>query len=125
MKWKYKLADISLSQLKYEFITDFEFFLKTEKNIENNTVAKHVQITGVLGLQSCARRCTDMHKIVKIKNIFFILRHFYFVAFSLFSKSGTKAADFFRLLSRVTILRTLFFVTRKKTTKRVKGLSYL
>lgn len=43
VKWKYKLEEISLSQLKYEFITDFEFYLKTEKNIENNTLAKHVQ----------------------------------------------------------------------------------
>ncbi len=45
IKWKYKTSDISLSQLKYEFITDFEFYLKTEKNIENNTVAKHIQNT--------------------------------------------------------------------------------
>ncbi len=43
VKWKYKTSDISLSQLKYEFITDFEFYLKTEKNIGNNTVAKHIQ----------------------------------------------------------------------------------
>lgn len=45
IKWKYKTSDISLSQLKYEFITDFEFYLKTEKNIGNNTVAKHIQNT--------------------------------------------------------------------------------
>ena len=45
VKWKYKTSDISLSQLKYEFITDFEFYLKTEKNIANNTVAKHIQNT--------------------------------------------------------------------------------
>ena len=45
IKWKYNTSDISLSQLKYEFITDFEFYLKTEKNIENNTVAKHIQNT--------------------------------------------------------------------------------
>jgi len=45
IKWKYNTPDISLSQLKYEFITDFEFYLKTEKNIGNNTVAKHIQNT--------------------------------------------------------------------------------
>jgi site-specific recombinase XerD len=45
IKWKYNLSDISLSQLKYEFITDFEFYLKTEKRIGNNTVAKHIQNT--------------------------------------------------------------------------------
>ncbi len=45
VKWKYKTSDISLSNLRYEFITDFEFYLKTEKNIANNTVAKHIQNT--------------------------------------------------------------------------------
>lgn len=45
VKWQYKTPDISLSQLKFEFITDFEFYLKTEKNIANNTVAKHIQNT--------------------------------------------------------------------------------
>jgi len=45
VKWKYSLSDISLTQIKYDFITDFEFYLKTEKNIGNNTVAKHIQNT--------------------------------------------------------------------------------
>ena len=45
IKWKYNISDISLSQLKYEFITDFEFYLKTEKSIGNNTIAKHIQNT--------------------------------------------------------------------------------
>jgi Phage integrase SAM-like domain/Arm DNA-binding domain len=43
VKWKYKVSDVSISQLKYDFITDFEFYLKTEKDIANNTVAKHIQ----------------------------------------------------------------------------------
>ena len=43
VKWKYKTSDLSLNQLKYEFITDFEFYLKTERSIGNNTIAKHIQ----------------------------------------------------------------------------------
>ncbi|MBK7434423.1 MAG: phage integrase SAM-like domain-containing protein [Chitinophagaceae bacterium] len=31
LKWKFKTSDISLSQLKYEFLADFEFYLKSEK----------------------------------------------------------------------------------------------
>lgn len=45
VKWKYHTSDISLSRLRYEFITDFEFYLKTEKSIGNNTAAKHIQNT--------------------------------------------------------------------------------
>ena len=45
LKWKYKVSDINLSQLKYEFLSDFEFYLKTQKNIEHNTTAKYIKNT--------------------------------------------------------------------------------
>jgi len=45
LKWKYKTSDITLSKLKYEFLTDFEFYLKTEKNIDHNTTAKYIKNT--------------------------------------------------------------------------------
>lgn len=43
LKWKYKISDISLGQLKYEFLSDLEFYLKTEKGIEHNTTAKYIK----------------------------------------------------------------------------------
>jgi site-specific recombinase XerD len=45
LKWKYRISDINLSQLKYEFLADFEFYLKTEKSIEHNTTAKYIKNT--------------------------------------------------------------------------------
>jgi site-specific recombinase XerD len=45
LKWKYKVSDINLNQLKYEFLADFEFYLKTEKSIEHNTTAKYIKNT--------------------------------------------------------------------------------
>jgi site-specific recombinase XerD len=45
LKWKYKVSDISLSQLKYEFLSGFEFYLKTEKSIDHNTAAKYIKNT--------------------------------------------------------------------------------
>ena len=45
LKWKYKISDISLSQLKYEFLSGFEFYLKTEKSIDHNTAAKYIKNT--------------------------------------------------------------------------------
>ena len=45
LKWKYKISDISLKQLRYEFLSDFEFYLKSEKNIDHNTTAKYIKNT--------------------------------------------------------------------------------
>ena len=43
LKWKYKLSDIGLKELNFEFITDFEFYLKSEKSIDVNTNAKYIK----------------------------------------------------------------------------------
>ncbi len=45
LKWKFKTSDISLPQLKYEFLADFEFYLKSEKSIDHNTTAKYIKNT--------------------------------------------------------------------------------
>lgn len=42
MKYKYKVNDLDIKQIDYLFITDFEFFLRTEKNIENNTTVRYL-----------------------------------------------------------------------------------
>jgi len=41
IKKKYKISDIPLNQLKYSFIEDFEFYLKTERMCANNTAVKY------------------------------------------------------------------------------------
>lgn len=41
VKWKYRLSELPVRQLNYEFISNFEFYLKSEKNIGNNIVEKH------------------------------------------------------------------------------------
>ncbi|MCW3094039.1 MAG: recombinase [Ferruginibacter sp.] len=45
LNWKYKASDIDLGSLKYEFLSDFEFYLKTQKNIDHNTTAKYIKNT--------------------------------------------------------------------------------
>lgn len=39
----YKKKDYELKQLKLSFMNDFEYYLKTERNLHQNTVYKHVQ----------------------------------------------------------------------------------
>lgn len=41
LKWKYSVTDINLTKLNFEFINDFEFYLKSQKNIDVNTNAKY------------------------------------------------------------------------------------
>lgn len=43
IRWKYPLSDISLRSLKYEFVTNFEFYLKSEKNLSVNSYGKIIK----------------------------------------------------------------------------------
>ena len=42
MKHKYKVSDIQLKQINYEFITELEFYLKTIKKCQHNTAIKYI-----------------------------------------------------------------------------------
>src|SRR5690606_18469842 len=44
LKAKYKKSDILLGDLKYKFIADFEYFLKTTDNLEHNTCIRYLKI---------------------------------------------------------------------------------
>ena len=37
IKWKYNEEDISLSEVNFQFITEYEFFLKSQRNVQHNT----------------------------------------------------------------------------------------
>src|ERR1044071_8617932 len=42
MRWKYKVDDIDVKELKYEFIADYEFWLKSVRNCDHNTSMKYL-----------------------------------------------------------------------------------
>ena len=44
IKSKYKIKDIYLTELKNDFISDFDFFLKTEKKCKQNSSIKHLML---------------------------------------------------------------------------------
>jgi site-specific recombinase XerD len=46
LQFKYHKADIDIKKIAHEFISDFEFYLRTEKNCANNTAVKHVKNLG-------------------------------------------------------------------------------
>lgn len=43
MKYKYNRSDMKLSELKFSFITDYEFFLKTVRKNNHNTTTKYLR----------------------------------------------------------------------------------
>lgn len=43
MKLKYKTISINIKDLDYSFIVDFEYYLRTERNIANNSAVKYVK----------------------------------------------------------------------------------
>jgi site-specific recombinase XerD len=46
LQYKYHIADIDIKKIAHEFISDFEFYLRTEKKCANNTAVKHVKNLG-------------------------------------------------------------------------------
>ena len=52
LKWKFNIVDINLTKLNFEFINDFEFYLKSQKNIDVNTNAKYIK-----NIKKIAREC--------------------------------------------------------------------
>lgn len=43
IKWKYKKNDISMDKLTLQFLLDFEYYLKTQKNQSQSTINKTIQ----------------------------------------------------------------------------------
>jgi hypothetical protein len=42
LKWKYKLDDIDINKLNYEFISEYEFWLKSVRKCGRNTTMKYL-----------------------------------------------------------------------------------
>ena len=42
LEWKYKVADIDIRTLDYEFITEYEFWIKSVRNCDHNTTMKYL-----------------------------------------------------------------------------------
>lgn len=42
LQWKYKIRDIDISRLNFEFVSDYEFWLKTQKKCGHNTTLKYI-----------------------------------------------------------------------------------
>jgi site-specific recombinase XerD len=52
LQWKFQITDISIKKLNFEFINDFEFYLKSVRNCSHNTVMGYVK-----KLKKIVRQC--------------------------------------------------------------------
>ncbi len=43
LKWKYAVTDMNIEQLNHEFVTAFEFYLRSVRNCNNNSAVKYVK----------------------------------------------------------------------------------
>jgi len=43
VKWKFKTSDVKLNSIKFNFITEYEYYLKVEKNFQLSTLNKAIQ----------------------------------------------------------------------------------
>ena len=42
LKWKFKAVDIDIRKISYQFVTDYEFWLKTVRHCDHNTTLKYL-----------------------------------------------------------------------------------
>lgn len=43
MQWKYKISDIDITKIDHAFISDYEFWLRSVRNCNNNTAVKYIK----------------------------------------------------------------------------------
>ena len=43
LKWKYCISDIDIRQINHEFITDYDFYLRSVRKCANNTTVKYIK----------------------------------------------------------------------------------
>lgn len=43
LQWKYRISDIDIEKIDHAFITEYEFYLRTERKCANNTAVKYIK----------------------------------------------------------------------------------
>jgi integrase len=43
LKWKYNTSDIDIRNINHEYITDYDFYLRSERKCSNNTTVKYIK----------------------------------------------------------------------------------
>ena len=67
LQWKYQITDINIRELNFEFINDFEFYLKSQKKIDVNTNAKYIKNIKKIVNECVAKNWLDKDSFIGYK----------------------------------------------------------
>jgi site-specific recombinase XerD len=68
LKWKYNLTDIDIKQVDHAFITEYEFYLRSERKCANNSAVKYVKNFGKIIRICLANRWLIYNPFLSYKN---------------------------------------------------------
>ena len=68
IKWKYKVSDIDIRKIDHEFITSYEFYLKTKCNCCQNTTVKYIKNFGKIIRICIANGWLDRNPFINYKS---------------------------------------------------------
>jgi site-specific recombinase XerD len=68
LQWKYKVSDIDITKIDHSFITEYEFYLRSEKKCANNTAVKYIKNFGKIIRICIANGWIDKNPFVNYKS---------------------------------------------------------
>ncbi|SDF67292.1 Site-specific recombinase XerD [Mucilaginibacter pineti] len=68
LKWKYNLTDIDIKQVDHAFITEYEFYLRSERKCANNSAVKYIKNFGKIIRICLANRWLTYNPFLNYKN---------------------------------------------------------
>jgi integrase len=67
LKWRYNVSDISLRKVDHQFITDYDYWLRSERNCGNNSAVKYIKNFKKIILLSLDNGWIDRNPFLKYK----------------------------------------------------------
>jgi len=67
LEWRYKVSDIDIKQIDHDFITNYEFFLRSERKCANNSAIKYIKNFGKIIRICLASGWLDKNPFVNYK----------------------------------------------------------
>tara|TARA_R110002051_G_scaffold136809_1_gene209371 strand:+ start:294 stop:1562 length:1269 start_codon:yes stop_codon:yes gene_type:complete len=67
LEWKYQISDIDIAKINHAFITDYEFYLRSVRNCNNNTAVKYIKNFGKIIKICLANDWLDKNPFVNYK----------------------------------------------------------
>lgn len=67
IKWKYKVNDMAIDEINHEFIMAYDFYLRTERNCNNNSTVKYLKNFKKIILSCIANGWLDKDPFAKYK----------------------------------------------------------